>query len=143
MIRTKSLFNCNADQYWSDSRLPWLDIVLFCSDRVQLKWVYWAVRYLDRPQWVQCCFWWHVCAGHCDPYGQHRLKEYISVIVGVGGGWFKFKGKISYNLVSKEMSSSGSVIGYGRCRGTFCWKSLQCNHTRIEDWCNSVIKAFQ
>ena len=47
----KYLYTCIVDQDWSDSRLPWLDIVLLCLDVVGLKRVSWAVRYLDKPEW--------------------------------------------------------------------------------------------
>ena len=38
-----------VDKYWSDSRPPWLELVLVCLDVVGLRWVSWAVRYLDKP----------------------------------------------------------------------------------------------
>ena len=47
----KALFTCILDQDWSDSRPPWLDIVLLCLDGVEIQLVSWAVRYLDKPQW--------------------------------------------------------------------------------------------
>ena len=47
----KSLFICFFNQDWDESRLKWLDIVLLCLNGVRLKWVSWAVKYLDKPLW--------------------------------------------------------------------------------------------
>ena len=40
-----------VDQDCSDSRLPWLVMVVICLDGIGLKGVSWAVRYLDKPRW--------------------------------------------------------------------------------------------
>ena len=45
------------EQDWSDSRLPWLDIVLVRLDGVGLKRVSWAVMCLDKPQWRAVALW--------------------------------------------------------------------------------------
>ena len=44
-------------QDWSDSSLPWLDMVFLCVDGVGLKQVSWAVRYLDKPRWRAVAAW--------------------------------------------------------------------------------------
>ena len=38
------------DKDWRDSRIPGLEIIVLCLGGVELKYVSWAVRYLDKPQ---------------------------------------------------------------------------------------------
>ena len=47
------------DQDWSDSGLPWLDMVLLCLDGVGLMRVSWAVSYLYKPQWRAVTLYQH------------------------------------------------------------------------------------
>ena len=47
----RNLLNTREKSALITSLLPWLDIVLLCTDGVRMQWVSWAVRYFDEHEW--------------------------------------------------------------------------------------------